>query len=310
MSKNNACIRNPVCTVATDVRGLLTVVLACVALTSAGHLAASSVAQPPRSREEITARGRVAEVHSSRLFTMAGNVAGESEVLVVPPRPVSVSLVGSEVEVRGALRRFDSAELGATWNDIDETTRRMFSGRRVLVAVSLIATAPGETRQITEETERPGETTSAAATAPTYALPVGQPTLDVMPATLTGFIGEFAGQHVSVRHARVVGVFAPDAFLIEPATRYQMMMDYRDRILVLVDDARLTVSPDAIVSATVSVEGIARTLADMRLTAGTQWPGKLTPELVKRLEVRAAILARSVRTPDGTELTGRPVASR
>ncbi len=277
-----------------------------VLLAVVASIALGSTAAAQRSHEELVARGRITQVHSARLFTMQGNVAGESEVLVVPPRAVSVSLVGSDVEVRGALRRFSGTEVGAAWKDIDEQTRRAFEGRRVLVATSLIATAPappaGES-----EVPAPAEPSSAEA-GPSYALPVGQPTLDVRPTTLVDFINDFAGQLVSVSHARVVGVFAPGAFLIEPATSYQMMMDYRDRILVLVDGAQLTVSPQAIVSATVSVQGVARTLPDLRMKSGAQWPGRLTPEAIERLEVRAAILARSVRTPDGTELVAAAAA--
>lgn len=280
-------------------------VLVAVVLAS---FAIGSVGAQPRSHDELVARGRVSQVHSARLFTMQGDVAGESEVLVVPPRPVSVSLVGSGVELRGALRRFSGTEVGAAWKDIDEQTRRAFEGRRVIVATSLIATTPGQPG-LTEEQAPPPVQSAGAETGQSYALPVGQPTLHVIPATLVDFINDFAGQRVAVSPARVVGVLQPGAFLIEPATRYQKTMDYRDRILVLVDTAQLTVSPESIVSATVSVEGIARTLPDLRLKAGAAWPATLTPDAIDRLEVRAAILAQSVRTPDGTELTGRRVAS-
>jgi hypothetical protein len=283
----------------------LAVVLASFACVVA-VIQASAVQQAAATRE-LTVKGRVAQVHSAKLFTLHGDVAGESEVLVIPPRRVSTALVGSDVEVRGALRRMSSAELGGAWKDIAEEVRRTFAGRRVIVATSLIATAPAETPSASQEAGPPEPATLQSAQ--TYALPVGQPRLRLMPNTLVDFINEFAGQHIAISNVRVVGVYQPTAFLIEPATRYQMTMDYRDRILVLVDAAQLTVTPDAIVSGIVSIEGIARTLTDLRLKAAGRWPAKLTPEMVDRLEVRGGILASSVRTPEGTELTSRAVAS-
>jgi hypothetical protein len=35
------------------------------------------------------------------------------------------------------------------------------------------------------------------------------------------------------------------------------------------------------------------------------WPPELSPELVKRLEIRAVVLAESVETPDGVNLIQR-----
>jgi hypothetical protein len=285
------------------------IVLTSLVLASAAGIAASSSPQQQRPGEQLIARGQITQVHAARLFTMQSDVAGEPEVLVIPPRPVSISLAGSNVEVRGVLRRMNSVELGAGWNDIDDQARRAFGGRRVLVASSLMAMAPAEPGAARGQTAGFGEM-SATETEPASRGAVSNTTLHIMPTTLVDFINDFAGQRVAVTNARVVGVLAPGAFLIEPATRHQMMMDYRDRILVLVDAAQLTVSAEAIVSATVAVEGIARTLPDMRLTAGTAWPAKLTPDAIERLEVRAAIVASSVRTPDGSELTSRAVASR
>jgi hypothetical protein len=54
------------------------------------------------------------------------------------------------------------------------------------------------------------------------------------------------------------------------------------------------------------VEGIARTLLGMQVTGEVPWPARLDRETVERLEIRAAILATSVHTADGIELTDRP----
>jgi hypothetical protein len=129
--------------------------------------------------------------------------------------------------------------------------------------------------------------------------------LSLRPSMLAKNIDELAGRSVKILNARVVGVFEPHAFLIESATRYEEMLGERDRILVLIDGAKLRVSDEVLVASTVNVLGVARTLLGVKVTAEVPWPVKLDSELVRRLEVRAAVLATSVRTPEGTELTDR-----
>jgi hypothetical protein len=58
------------------------------------------------------------------------------------------------------------------------------------------------------------------------------------------------------------------------------------------------------------VTGVARTLLGVQVTAEVPWPPELTPEVVKRLEIRAAILATSVQTAEGIELTDRPASNQ
>ena len=118
-------------------------------------------------------------------------------------------------------------------------------------------------------------------------------------------IEEVAGLDVRMLNARVVRVFEPHAFLIELATRYEEAKGRRDRILVLIDSGKLRVPDDAIVASIVNVTGVARTLAGVQVTAEVAWPAELNRDLVRRLEVRAAVLATSVATPDGIELTDR-----
>jgi hypothetical protein len=108
----------------------------------------------------------------------------------------------------------------------------------------------------------------------------------------------------------VVGVFTPQAFLIESATSFPATLGTRDRILVLVrEEGALRVAPDVIVGSNVIVVGVARTLVGMQLTREAPWPQRLTRKEIGRLEVRAAVLATSVRTAEGVELTAQTIRS-
>lgn len=122
-------------------------------------------------------------------------------------------------------------------------------------------------------------------------------------------IESLAGREVTVLNARVVGVFEPHAFLIESASRDPESAGHRDRILVLLDDGVLRVSPDVLVSSTVRVVGVARSLLGMQVSAEAPWPARLDRALVDRLDVRASVLATSVQTLEGIELTEQRSAS-
>ena len=138
-------------------------------------------------------------------------------------------------------------------------------------------------------------------TAGQRALADGLP-IRVRPGMLAAQIGELAGHEVTVPYARVVGVFNPRAFLIDTSTRLPPVIGNRARVLVLVERGALTVTPATIVASTVTVAGVARTLLGMQVSREVEWPSELTPEAIERLEVRAAVLARSVRTAEGVEL--------
>jgi hypothetical protein len=134
----------------------------------------------------------------------------------------------------------------------------------------------------------------------------GHPRLVTLrPSMLASSIEEVAGLDVRMLNARVVRVFGPNAFVIEPATRYEEVKGWRDRILVLIDSGKLRVQDDAVVASIVNVTGVARTLAGVQVSAEVAWPAELNRDLVGQLEVRAAVLATSVATPDGIELTDR-----
>ena len=119
----------------------------------------------------------------------------------------------------------------------------------------------------------------------------------------------FAGRDVRLLNGHVVGVIEPGAFLIEPETPYMKPMGMRDRLLVLTAPAGVRVPEAMFVGATVTVTGIVRSMLGVQVTRETAWPERLDSKLAERLEVRAVVLARSVQTLDGTELTERPVGT-
>jgi hypothetical protein len=258
---------------------------------------------------QLIVTGRVAEIHSPRLFTVRETEGAGRQVLVLAPRNVSPAIVGAGVRVEGTLRRFDAAQWkqNPAWRDLDEPTRKRFSGRPVLIAATMMAT-------------REGEAPPEAARQPDAPSPVESPQMEqreartslappravaIRASTLVAHLDGFAGQQVRVLNARVVGVLEPRAFLIEPSTEYVKVMGWRDRIVVLLPDGALRVPADTLVGSVVAVEGIARTLLGVKVTAEVPWPDRLPRDAVDRLEVRAALLASSVQTAEGTELTTR-----
>jgi hypothetical protein len=128
-------------------------------------------------------------------------------------------------------------------------------------------------------------------------------TVTVRPATLADTIEELAGYSVKVPYARIVGVLNPRAIVIDSAASLRPPLGNRDRLLVLVDGRALAVPPTLVVGSTVTIVGIARTLLGLQVGHEVPWPAELRPDVVKRLEIRAAVLARSVQTADGVELT-------
>ncbi len=74
---------------------------------------------------------------------------------------------------------------------------------------------------------------------------------------------------------------------------------------MLVEGGALRVDPALIVGSNVIVRGRARTLLGLQVTDEVPWPAILTREVTDRFEIRAAVLATSVQTSDGVELTTR-----
>jgi hypothetical protein len=127
--------------------------------------------------------------------------------------------------------------------------------------------------------------------------------LAVRPEMLAYQIDTIAGQSIQVPYARVVGVFESSVFLIDAQRELFPIRGNRARILVFTQGTTLRVAPAQLVGATVTISGVARTLLGMQVKEEGWWPAALTPDQVKHLEIKAAILARSVKTPDGVELT-------
>lgn len=124
------------------------------------------------------------------------------------------------------------------------------------------------------------------------------------PGALAGLIDTLAGGQVRLIGARVVGVFAPQVFLVESQTPLRPIVE-RSRVLVLIEAGNLRVDAAHLVASTVTVSGVARTLLGMQVSREVPWPPALTREAIERLEIRAAVLARSVRTPEGVDLLVR-----
>lgn len=257
---------------------------------------------------QLIVTGRVTEIHAPQLFSLRESEEGGRDVLVLVPRTVSSAIVGASVRVEGAMRRFEAGQLkqNRAWRDIDEKTRARFSGRQVLIASSMLAAREGDVppEPATRETESPSPPLSIESPRPQPAAYSAPPRpLTIRASTLVAHLDGFAGQQVRVLNARVVGVLEPRAFLIEPSTEYLKALGTRDRIVVLVANGALRVPADLLVGSVVAVEGIARTPLGMKVTAEVPWPDRLDRDRVKRWEVRAVVLASSVQTAEGTELT-------
>ncbi|MGE5815280.1 MAG: hypothetical protein ACM36C_12390 [Acidobacteriota bacterium] len=178
--------------------------------------------------------------------------------------------------------------------------RTRLSGRRIVVATAVLASS--ETPE--PAGGRPAQPAGAEPTGPLVEQKTPAP-LPLPASTLVDFIQTFAGQAVRIQNARVVGLIAPNVFLIEPATRYLKDMGQRDRMAVFIEGGQLRIDPELLVGAIVELEGTARTVLSVQASGDVEWPAKLNPQTIDRLEIRAAVIATSVRTAEHTELTDR-----
>jgi hypothetical protein len=256
---------------------------------------------PTSATGQQIVRGRVQVVHASRLFTVEDRIGRERDVIVLAPDARATPAPGATVEAHGVFRPLEGADL----EEVDEGARKRLVGRPVLVAKSLVSATRGEPAPRVAEAP-PSEPTGPSPADVPAARRGARIAPTVRPSTLADSIDELAGHHVRVPYARVVGLFDPSTFLIESAMPLPLAIGNRDRVLVLVEGGALRLPAASIVSSTVTVVGVARTLLGVQVTAEVPWPAKLDRETVERLEVRAAILATSVQTADGIELTDRP----
>jgi hypothetical protein len=290
---------------------VLAIILIGPATVAAAGLAGQSVEmQLPLSYEpgtQLVIKGRVQRIYTPRLFRIEARFAADHELLVLVPRAAATPMTGTAIVAGGVLQRFDQTELNDWdgWHEIDTRTRDDFYGRPVLVAISVTTANGGQLVR-----QAAGLSASAKTRQPSPRERPVQLPAEVMntvrPSALASLIDELAGRTVRVRNARVVRVLNPRVFLIESLTSFPAMLGMRDRILVVVGGgAALRVAPATIVASSVMVVGVVRTLLGVQVTGEVPWSAELTPDVVKRLEVRAAVLATSVQTAEGVELTDR-----
>jgi hypothetical protein len=91
-------------------------------------------------------------------------------------------------------------------------------------------------------------------------------------------------------------------FLVESDVSLRPLRGNRNRVLVFVQSGTLAVRPALLVGSAVVLEGTARTLLGIQVGQEVPWPAELTRDSLSRLDIRAALLATSVSTPDGVDL--------
>ena len=142
------------------------------------------------------------------------------------------------------------------------------------------------------------------AQAPEHRFAPGTPPIVVRPSALAQIVSELAGSPVNVQRARIIWAIDPHAIVIESDSVFDPTWRDRDRVLVLLERSRtLSIPRPPVAIAPINVVGIARTLLGIQAAQDVPWPQALTRREIERLRVRAAILATSVRTADGVELT-------
>ena len=151
--------------------------------------------------------------------------------------------------------------------------------------------------------------TRVAAQIPEHRFAPGTPPITVRPSALSQVVSELAGSPVNVPRARLLRVVDTHAVVIESDSLFDPTWRDRGRVLVLLERNRSLAIPRSPVSiAPVNVVGIARTLLGIQAAQDVPWPQALTRREIERLGIRAAILASSVRTADGVELTSSAAA--
>jgi hypothetical protein len=219
---------------------------------------------------------------------------------VLAPGVEATPVPGATVIARGLFRIFDEAELDRIggWNEIDERTREAFARRPILVAAALTTASGRSLMAGASPVVRPFVQRSPVVSSRQRA------EIQLHPGGLAALIDEVGGRPVVLPRARVLAVFNPRAFLIESASELIATRGNLNRVLVLTRDAPLRVEAPALTGTDVRVVGVARTLLGVQVTREVPWPVELSPEMVKRFEIRASVLATSVHTADGVELTG------
>jgi hypothetical protein len=243
--------------------------------------------------------GTVRRVLGSHVFILEDRRSADGELMVLSPDADATPVAGAFVIARGLVRRFGAAELDKIrgWNEMDKDTREAFAARPILLATSLTTGSgrslmAGRSMVLKPFAQRSPVVSSRPPTM-----------LQLHPAGLAELIEEVGGRSVVLPRARILAVLNPRVLLIESASALSPIVGNLDRVLVFIERATVRVDAAALSDETVRVVGVARTLLGIRVTGEVAWPPELTPQMIKRLEIRAAVLATSVHTADGVELT-------
>jgi hypothetical protein len=246
-------------------------------------------------------RAAVLRVLAPHVFTIEYEAGLEGELVVVAPEAEATPVPGTSVLAAGRLRQVDEGRLKSILgsNHIDDRTRQLLVGRPILVATS-VRTGTGQ-----QLMTRPSTSQAAPAPGVRPSDTTPRPTMRTRlhPGALAELIDDLGGADVVLHKAKVLVVLSPQAFLIESASPLPGIVGNLDRLLVLVGGGALRVEPARLVGSNVTVLGAARTLLGLQTTGEVPWPPVLTQENLKRFEIRAGILATSVQTADGVELT-------
>jgi hypothetical protein len=256
----------------------------------------------PAQSEDMLIRAAVRRVLAPSVFTLEYQPGVDGELIVLAHDAEATPVPGTTILVGGLLRMVGEGELrnAAGWDQIELRTRDAMAGRPILVATSL-RTAAGRQLLATRAAGRAAR--QLASQDPPGTREPLQTRLH--PGAVAELIDEIGGRQVQLPRAKVLVVINPQAFLIESASPLQAIVGNLDRVLVLVNGGALKVDPALLVGSNVRVVGTARTLLGLQVTNEVPWPQVLTRQVTDRFEIKAAVLATSVQTADGVELTAR-----
>ena len=259
----------------------------------------------PAQGEDTLIRAAVRRVLAPSLFTLDYESGVDGELVVLAHDAEATPVPGTTILVGGLLRVVGEGELrnAAGWDQIDLRTRDSMAGRPILVATSL-RTSAGRQLMAARPSARSARQLAAQQQPPGTREPLQA---RLHPGAFAELIDEIGGHQVQLPRAKVLVVINPQAFLVESASILPAIVGNLDRVLVMVDAAvgALRVDPALLVGSNVTVRGTARTLLGMQVSGEVPWPQILTRQVTDRFEIKAVVLASSVQTADGVELTTR-----
>ena len=126
----------------------------------------------------------------------------------------------------------------------------------------------------------------------------------IRPFALAQAVSEIAGYSVHVPSARILWVVDTRALVVESDSPMRPTWRDRNRVLVVIENGRsLAIPRPPVATSPVTIIGVARTVLSLQAGHDVPWPEPLTRDEMNRLDIRAAILASSIQTADGVELT-------